>query len=157
MELSKQEAEQLQMKEQGHDLVDKPRRVRWSLELEEVHYFVPLPQKKDSRWKKKIKCLKEKALDLKHNPLILLGDLYDSNTVHLFHSGIEFLARKMNSRSDKVDFDELRDINKPWDDLFELYATREVASCRSEENRNSNQFTWKNYILKVLWGTANQT
>lgn len=136
MELSTQEAEQLNgIKErEDADFPDKPRKVRWSIDLEEVHYFVPLPQKTQSRWRKKIQCLKEKALDLKHKPLILLCDFYDSNTVHLFQSGLEFLVRKVNGRSDQINFEDIRNINKPWDELFELYTARgEVALDRENE------------------------
>ncbi|PFX31988.1 hypothetical protein AWC38_SpisGene3157 [Stylophora pistillata] len=137
MELSKQEAEELQSQEQEGDFSEKPRKVRWSLELEEVHYFVPLPQKKDSRWKKTIKCIKEKALDWKHNPLMLLGDVHDRNNLHLLSTGLVFLTRKVNNRSDKVDFEDIRDINKYWDELFELYSTHEVVSCDENNSRNS--------------------
>lgn len=137
MELSKQEAEELQSQEQEGDFSEKPRKVRWSLELEEVHYFVPLPQKKDSRWKKTIKCIKEKALDWKHNPLMLLGDVHDRNNLHLLSTGLVFLTRKVNNRSDKVDFEDIRDINKYWDELFELYSTHEVVSCDHNNSRNS--------------------
>lgn len=136
MDLSTQEAEQLNgIKErEDADFPDKPRKVRWSIDLEEVHYFVPLPQKTQGRWRKKIQCLKEKALDLKHKPLILLWDFYDSNTVHLFQSGLEFLVRKVNGRSDQINFEDIRDINKPWDELFELYTPRgEVALDRESE------------------------
>lgn len=132
MEISKQDAEQLEIKEGENDFPDKPRRVRWSIDLEEVHYFVPLPEKTQGRWKKKMKCFKEKALDLTHKPIILLCDFYDSNTVHLFHSGLESLVRKVNGRSDSVDFEDIRDINKPWDELFEQYTAREEVSRQSE-------------------------
>lgn len=148
MELSKQEAEELQSKEQEDDFSEKPRKVRWSLELEEVHYFVPLPQKKDSRWKKTIKCIKEKALDWKHNPLTILGDLHDRNNLHLLHNGLVFLTRKVNNRSDKVDCEDIHDINKYWDELFELYSTREVVSCDDNDRRNS-KFAWKRCWLKA--------
>lgn len=132
MEISKQGAEQLEIKEGENDFPDKRRRVRWSIDLEEVHYFVPLPQKTHGRWKKKMKCFKEKALDLTHKPMILLCDFYDSNTVHLLHSGLESLVRKVNGRSDSVDFEDIREINKAWDELFEQYTTREEISCQSE-------------------------
>lgn len=132
MEISKQDAEQLEIKEGENDFPDKPRRVRWSIDLEEVHYFVPLPEKTQGRWKKKMKCFKEKALDLTHKPIILLCDFYDSNTVHLFHSGLESLVRKVNGRSDSVDFEDIRDINKPWDELLEQYTAREEVSRQNE-------------------------
>ena len=132
MELSTQTSEQLEIKGRKDDFPDKPRRVRWSFDLVEVHYFVPLPQKKQSRWTKKMNCLKEKALDLKHKPMILLWDFYDSNTVHLFQSGLAFLARKVNGRCDKVNFEDIRDINKPWDALFEQYTTRDEVSLERE-------------------------
>ena len=144
MEISKQDAEQLEIKEGENDFPDKPRRVRWSIDLEEVHYFVPLPQKTQSGWKKKMKCFKEKALDLTHKPMILLCDFYDSNTAHLFHSGLESLIRKVNGRSDSVDFEDIRDINKPWDELFEQYTAREEVSRQNEgvssqKNRVENE------------------
>ena len=132
MELSTQAARQLKIKGRKDDFPDKPRRVRWSSDLVEVQYFVPLPQKKQSRWTKKMNCLKEKALDLKHKPMILLWDVYDSNTVHLFQSRLEFLARKVNGRSDKVNFEDIRDINKPFDELFEQYTTRGEVSLERE-------------------------
>jgi len=138
MEIARQVAEQLEIKEGENDSPDKPRRVRWSIDLEEVHYFVPLPQKTHGRWKKKMKCFKEKALDLTHKPMILLCDFYDSNTVHLLHSGLESLVRKVNGRSDSVDFDDIRDINKPWDELFEQYTTREEVA-RQNESVSSQQ------------------
>ena len=132
MEISKQDAERLEIKEGENDYPDKPRRVRWSIDLEEVHYLVPLPQKTHGRWKKKMKCFKEKALDLTHKPMILLCDFYDSNTVHLLHSGLESLVRRVNGRSDCVDFEDIREINKPWDELFEQYTTRVEVSRQSE-------------------------
>ncbi|KAJ7390459.1 hypothetical protein OS493_025160 [Desmophyllum pertusum] len=146
MELLEQEAEQLdeiKEREDGDFPADKRRKVRWSVELEEVHYFVPLPQPTEGRWKRKMKCLREKALDLKHKPILLLWDFYDSNTVHLFHSGLEFLARKVNGRSDKINFEDIHDINKPWDDLFELYTSRGEDSYEHEgispENRSADE------------------
>ena len=142
MELSTQAARQLEIKGRKDDFPDKPRRVRWSSDLVEVQYFVPLPQKKQSRWTKIMKCLKEKALDLKHKPMILLWDVYDSNTVHLFQSGLEFLARKVNVRSDKVNFEDIRrDINKPWDALFEQYTTRHELSLERENEQTVHEKT----------------
>lgn len=138
MEISKQDTEQLQIKGGENDFSEKPRRVRWSIDLEEVHYFVPLPQKTHASWKKKMKCFKEKALDLTHKPMILLCDFYDSNTVQLLHSGLESLVRKVNGRSDSVDLEDIRDINKPWDELFQQYTVREEIS-RQNESVSSQQ------------------
>ena len=127
MDFSNQETDHTEFKGQ-EDFPGTPRKVRWSMDLEEVHYFVPLPQNAGRRWKKKMKHFKEKALDLKHKPMILLWDFCDSNTVHLFQNGLECLVRRIQGRSDKLDFEEIRDINKPWDELFELYTTREETS-----------------------------
>ena len=99
MEFSDQEtADQTKFKEQ-EDFPDTPRKVRWSIELEEVHYFVPFTQTTASRWKNKMKYFK-----------------------------LSSLVKKMKGRSDKVNFEEIRDINKQWDELFELYTTREETS-----------------------------
>ena len=141
MEFSSQETVQIESNQQ-EDFLGKRRRVRWSLELEEVHYFVPLPQKTESRWKKKMKHMKEKALDLKHKPMILFWDFYDNNTVQLFHSRLECLVKKINGRSEKLDFEDIRDINKPWDELFELYTTREeVSQENGKAKETSENFT----------------
>ena len=118
----------------------KCRRVRWSMVLEEVRYFVPLlPQHTESRWKRKMKNLKEKALELKHKPSILFWDLHDRDTAHIFQNGLKSLARKINGRSECIEFEDIYDINKPWDELFELYTSRgelseavEIASLRVE-------------------------
>ena len=103
------------------DFPEKRRKVRWSVELEEVHYFVPLPQKSESRWRKKIKNFKEKAHDLKYKPLLLL---WDREAVHLFQSGLESFVKKINLRSETLDLENIRSVNDPWDELFELYTER---------------------------------
>ena len=138
MEFSSQESAQIESKQQ--DFLGRRRKVRWSPELEEVHYFDPLLQNTESRWKKKMRHFKEKALDLKHKPMILLWDFHDNNTVQLFHSGLECLVKKIKGRSKKLDFEDIRNINKPWDELFELYTTREEVP-QGNESRLRNQKT----------------
>lgn len=131
MEFSNQTTGQTEFKAQ-EDFPEKRRKVQWSVELEVVHYFVPLPQKSESRWKKKIKHLKEKALD----PMLLL---LDSDAVQSLQNGLECLMKKINGRSEELDFDNIRGINQPWDELFELYTTREEIS---RENNVGNNFTY---------------
>lgn len=134
MELSNEENHsKLQERE---DLPDTRRRVRWSVELEEVRYYVPLPQNTESRWKRTKKQFKAKAMDLKQKPLILLWDFCDSSTVHLFQNGLECLVRKIHGRSESLDFEDIRDLNKPWDELFELYTARGEISLISQEDRS---------------------
>ena len=99
----------------------KQRKVHWSVELEIIHYFVPLEQSKGSRWKQKVKHFKEKATDLRYKPLLII---LDSELIQFFHSGLGFLARKINCRSEKVDFENIRLMSKHWDELFDLYPTR---------------------------------
>ena len=92
MEFSNHENGHIKFREQ-EDFPGTPRKVRWSMELEEVHYFVSFtPRNTESRWKNKMK-----------------------------HFKLESLLKKINGRSDKVSFEEIRDINKPWDELFEQY------------------------------------
>lgn len=117
MELSTQETNSTE----DVDFPEKRRKVRWSVELEEVHYFVPLPQKSESRWRKKMKNLKEKAHDLKYKPLLLL---WDREAIHLFQSGLESFVKKINLRSETLDLENIRAVNDPWDELFELYTER---------------------------------
>lgn len=135
MEVIHIETSHKELEEEGY----KCRRVRWSVALEEVRYFVPLPQHTESRWKRKMKNLKEKALDLKHKPSILFWYLHDSDTAHIIQNGLKSLARKINGRSECIEFEDISVINKPWDELFELYTSRgelpeevEIASLRGE-------------------------
>ena len=116
MELSNQKTDQAELKSQ-EDFPEKRRKVWWSVELEVVYYFAPLPQKTESRWKGKIKHLKEKALD---SMLLLL----DSDAVQLLQNRLECLVKKINGRSEELDFEAIRGLNQPWDELFELYTTR---------------------------------
>lgn len=58
-------------------------------------------------WKKKMKCFKEKVLDLMYKFMILFCDFYDSNIVYLLYSGFEFLVRKVNGCFDSVDFEDI--------------------------------------------------
>ena len=128
------ETQHTELGEEEH-IQDKCRKVRWSEALEQVRYFVPLPQHTESRWKRKIKHLKEKALDLKQKPLVLFWDLYESDTAHTFQNGLKSLARKINGRSDCIDFEDIYDMNKQWDELFELYtARREISQVDEIEN-----------------------
>lgn len=103
------------------DSVPAKRKVHWSPQFEMTHYFVPLPQTTESHWKKKIKRIKEKAVDLRYKPLLLL---LESELIQFFNSGLDTLAKKINYRSEKLCFEKIRVTNEHWDELFELYSTR---------------------------------
>jgi len=122
------------------DSVPATRKVHWSPQFEIIHYFVPLPQTRKSHWKKKIKRIKEKAVDLKYKPLLLL---LESELIQFFNSGLDNLARKINYRSGKLCCEKARVTNELWDELFELYSTRSEG--------NSLERTCCNITKNTLW------
>ena len=62
--------------------------------------------------------------------------LLDSDAVQLLQNGLECLMKKINGRSEELDFENIRGINEPWDELFELYTTREELSRENDVGNN---------------------
>lgn len=67
---------------------------------------------------------------------MIFGDLYDCNNLYFFYNGFVFLIRKVNNCLDKVDCEDIYDINKFWDELFELYLMCEVVFCDDNDRWN---------------------
>lgn len=137
------------------DSVPVTRKVHWSPQFEIIHYFVPLPQTRKSHWKKKIKRIKEKAVDLKYKPLLLL---LESELIQFFNSGLESLAKKINYRSEKLCYEKARVTNELWDELFELYSTRSEGNSLERTCCNITKNTlWlgKNKKLKIAYHRPN--
>ncbi|EDO35269.1 predicted protein [Nematostella vectensis] len=84
------------------------KRVRWSIELEEVHYFKPQKMNKRDSLGRKVK-------NLKH---IVSGF---AGRTGLNFSGLEFIKNQLRNRASVYEVAEHYD-NKPWDELFDLYG-----------------------------------
>ena len=94
------------------------KRVQWSEELEEIHYFYVPPDSCKKSIKERVKKLRQKAFELTDKPLKII--------VKIGEAGLEFMAKVGASgsfESNEVTFD---DLDKEWDKLFELYGSHEI-------------------------------
>lgn len=94
------------------------KRVQWSEELEEVHYFYVPTESCRKSIKERVKKIMQKALELTDKPLKII--------VKIGEAGLEFITRIGASgsfESNEVTFD---DLDKEWDKLFELYGSQKI-------------------------------
>ena len=107
------------------------KRVRWSVDLEEVYYYVP-SYGIAKRFRKKIKKLKGKADDaMKERRLNSTLDFSDAGMSFdkIVEAGFQLFTKKLQFKSKALDFENIRDLgDKHWDDLFELYSPKEFRN-----------------------------
>ena len=135
------------------------RRVRFCADLEEVRYFTPLPP--ESRWIKRIRYFKDRAGNMKQNvPVFLLASvMLDKSALRRFTNGVGFLIRKINHRAEKVNIEDICNLNRQWDELFELHKTRETRRSHYLDRKGNEPWdsTHAARVDYVTCGTGNCT
>lgn len=113
------------------------KRVRWSVDLEEIFYYVP-SDGIGKRIQKRMRRLKEKASNaMKERHYHFLPELSDGRTTFdkLLETGFEIFTNKLQCRSKALDFERIRDLgDRNWDKLFEQYSVREHRNDVEEVN-----------------------
>ena len=69
-----------------------------------------------------LKKLKMKASALKIKRLPLLLDNFERDLLHWLQETFERIVGKHSGRFGEFNLEDLKDLNKYWDDLFELYG-----------------------------------
>lgn len=101
------------------------KRVHWAFELEEVMYFTPNRSEHEDTEEKTYSMLqkfKMKIHALKNRRLAVLFDSYDRNCLHRLQETFERIVRKTSGRFGKFYIEDVKDLNKYWDELFSLYG-----------------------------------
>lgn len=96
--------------------VNSAKQVRWSVDLEEIFYFTP-PKPRRKSITEKLREFKELANDLADRT-------FRSNGNFLPHRGSR---RDIHFRKGYI-ADSETDINRRWDELFELYSERVMSN-----------------------------
>lgn len=96
--------------------VNSAKQVRWSVDLEEIFYFTP-PKPRRKSITEKLREFKELANDLADRT-------FRSNGNFLPHRGS---CRDIHFRKGYI-ADSETDINRRWDELFELYSERVMSN-----------------------------
>lgn len=86
------------------------RRVRWSMDLEEIHYFTP-PKPRRKSITERLREFKDKANDFADRT-------FRQNGHYRCNSRFESIFRRGYSSDNEID------LNRQWDELFELYKER---------------------------------
>ena len=98
------------------------KRVQWSEELEEIHYFYVPPDSCRKSFKQRVKKLRQKAFELTDKPLKII--------IKIGEAGLEFMTRVGPSGSFESNEVTFEDLDKEWDRLFELYGSREIHAAQ---------------------------
>lgn len=111
--------------------------VQWSIDLEEVRYFVPHRSRSESI-KRKFKKVKKRAEQLNDNLKNLKGftSSAESRTTRL-----RIIGRYAKCFSHESGLQSFEEYNKQWDLLFEMYASRENYSLEA----TSTKTLWNSY------------
>ena len=106
---------------------ERVKRVRWSVDLEEVFFFVP-PDGIGRKIQKRIKQLKEKANSTIKETRVRSFSESDVGTTFekIIGTGFEIFAQKLKFRSKALDFESIRGQgDNSWEQLFEQYSAKE--------------------------------
>jgi len=102
------------------------KKVHWANHLEEIVYFTPSSFEYEETEAKAshsmLKKLKTKASALKIKRLPLLLDNFERDLLHWLQETFERIVGKHSGRFGEFNLEDLKDLNKYWDDLFELYG-----------------------------------
>lgn len=88
------------------------KRVRWSIELEEIRYYKPAKDPRSKVLGSKIKNARKRAS--------ILAERAATNFINMPANGLNFMLRSRSSSYVISDGEE--NPNKAWDELFELYG-----------------------------------
>ena len=102
------------------------KKVRWANHLEEIVYFSPYgfeyEETKAKASHSMLKKLKMKARALKNKRLPVLLDNFERDLLHRLQETFERIVGRHSGRFGEFNLEDLKDLNKYWDDLFELYG-----------------------------------
>lgn len=101
------------------------RRVHWALNLEEIMYFAADTDGKPTH--SMLKKLKVKiCAQLTKRQLTRLLDIGDRDLLHKLQEKIERIVAKLSGHGDEfIHTEDFNDLNKYWDELFDLYGEHE--------------------------------
>lgn len=108
---------------------DHHKRVHWALDLEEIVYFTPsfeCEETKEERPKSRrdsiLKKLKTKTHALKSKGMTAFVGSCDGDLLDKLQQTFERIVTKNSKRCGMLNIEDLNDLNKYWDELFELYG-----------------------------------
>ena len=106
--------------------VAHPKKVHWALNLEEIVYFTPLPTpkavKRTSSSFAITDIIKSKADLLKCKHFKTFLNISNSDLFLALQKTFARIAVEKRSSHLELDIADSRNLNRPWDELFELYA-----------------------------------
>lgn len=100
--------------------LDVHKKVHWALNLEEIFYFAPDTDCKAQH--SMLKKLKTKVRALKNNHFSSLLEIRDRYRLYKMSEKFERLVEKLSGNCDELTKEHLNNLNKYWDELFELYG-----------------------------------
>lgn len=113
------------------------KKVHWANHLEEIVYFTPPSFEYEETQAKTshslLKKLKIKARALKNKGLPVLLDNFERDVLHRLQETFERIVGKHSGRFGEFNLNDFKDLNKCWDELFELYG---------EYKPNFQELTW---------------
>jgi len=102
------------------------KKVHWANHLEEIVYFTPPSLEYEETQTKTshslLKKLKIKARALKNKRLPVLLDNFERDALHRLQETFERIIGKHSGRFGEFNLNDFKDLNKYWDELFELYG-----------------------------------
>ena len=103
-----------------------PKKVHWALNLEEIVYFTPLPTPKAVKRTSSTFAIKDiiksKADLLKYKHFKIFLNISNSDLFLALQKTFASVAAEKRSSHLELDIADSTDLNRPWDELFELYA-----------------------------------
>lgn len=101
--------------------------VQWSIDLEEVRYFVPHRSRSESI-KRKFKKVKKRAEQFNNNLKTLKAF---TSTAESRTKRLRIIGRYANCFSHESGLQSFEEYNRQWDLLFEMYASRDNYSLET--------------------------
>lgn len=105
---------------------DDHKKVHWAFHLEEILYFTPSSVEYEETEAKAshsiLKKLKIKARALKNKRFLVLLDNFERDLLHRLQETFERIVGKHSGRYGTFNLEDLKDLNKYWDELFDLYG-----------------------------------
>lgn len=102
------------------------KKVHWANHLEEIVYFTPSSFEYEETEAKAshsmLKKLKMKARALKNKRIPLLSDNFEGDLLNWLQETFDRIVGKHSGRFGEFTLADLKDLNKYWDNLFELYG-----------------------------------
>ena len=105
--------------------LDTHKKVRWALNLEEILYFAPDTECNAPH--SMLKKIKTKVRAWKSNQLSGFMEICDRNRLHKLQEKFKRLVEKLRPDCDEFPLGDFYNLNKNWDELFELYGDYKPA------------------------------